>query len=225
MSDVYGLIFDVDGVIGDTEAVNAEATARVFEELFGVSGVKRPDFDDGIGKGAQAYILAAARVHNVQILPEQLAEAERLRERYIIELFSREPSIFDGVLKLINAALDADNFRAAIATSGSREISQAILESTGVPYQRMTYITGDMVKHKKPDPELFLLAAADMEIAPADCVVFEDAPSGVKAAKAAGCKCIAVTNTTSAENLSQADMICGNLTELNLAELISLINI
>lgn len=224
MSDVYGLIFDVDGVIGDTEAVNAEATIKVFEELFGVTGVKRADFDGGIGKGARAYILAAARVHGLDISPQQLDRAEQLREKYIIELFSKEPLIFDGVLDLINAALNADKFKAAIATSGSREISQAILEAVDVPYERMAYVTGDMVKNKKPDPELFLLAAAGMKIAPTNCVVFEDAPSGVQAAKAAHCKCIAVTNTTSAENLSQADIICGSLTEVDLEKLIALIN-
>jgi beta-phosphoglucomutase-like phosphatase (HAD superfamily) len=80
----------------------------------------------------------------------------------------------------------------------------------------MVYINGDHVKNKKPDPELFLLAAERMGIEPADCVVIEDAPNGVQAAKAAGAKCIAVTNSTNAENLSEADLVCDSLEKINL---------
>ncbi|MFA5553283.1 MAG: HAD family phosphatase [Phycisphaerae bacterium] len=224
MGDIYGLIFDIDGVIADTEAVNSQATIRVFEEMFGVSGVTRPDFDAGIGRGAQAYILAAAKIHGLAISQQELEKAEELRERYITELFIKEPRTFEGVLELIDAALEADNFKAAIATSSSRKISQILLKSIGVPYQRMVYITGDMVKRKKPDPELFLLAAKGLKIAPADCVVIEDAPSGVEAAKAAGCKCIAITNTTAAENLFGADLIINSLTETDLEKITALIN-
>jgi len=80
----------------------------------------------------------------------------------------------------------------------------------------MVYITGNEVKNKKPDPELFLLAAKRLGIEPANCVVIEDAPNGVQAAKAAGAKCIAVTNSTTAANLKQADLICDSLEQISL---------
>jgi beta-phosphoglucomutase-like phosphatase (HAD superfamily) len=80
----------------------------------------------------------------------------------------------------------------------------------------MVYINGDHVKNKKPDPELFLLAAERIGIEPADCVVIEDAPNGVQAAKAAGTKCIAVTNSTNAKNLCEADLVCDSLEKINL---------
>ncbi len=80
----------------------------------------------------------------------------------------------------------------------------------------MVYINGDHVKNKKPDPELFLLAAERMGIDPANCVVIEDAPNGVQAAKNAGAKCIAVTNSTSAANLSKADLVCDSLEQIDL---------
>jgi len=59
----YGLIFDVDGVITDTEPVNAQASIEVFADLFGVEGVQRSDFEAGLGRGAEEYVKAAARVH------------------------------------------------------------------------------------------------------------------------------------------------------------------
>ena len=59
---LYGLIFDVDGVIADTEAVNARASIKVFADLFGVEGVVREDYEAGLGRGAEEYVKAGARV-------------------------------------------------------------------------------------------------------------------------------------------------------------------
>ena len=88
----------------------------------------------------------------------------------------------------------------------------------------MVYITGDDVKHKKPDPELFLTAAERIGVEPPGCVVIEDAPNGVAAAKAAGAKCIAVTNATTGDNLRQADMICETLERVDTAKIRELID-
>jgi len=224
MNEIYGLIFDMDGIIADTEAVNARATIRVFEDFFGLRDVKQADFEGGIGKGAEAYILAAAHIHDTKIADEQLAEAAKLREKYIIELFVEEPRTFVGALELINAALNASNFKAAIATSCNRELSREILKAAAVPFHQMIYVTGDKVKNKKPDPELYLTAARELKIEPNDCAVIEDAPSGVQAAKSAGCKCIAVTNTTVADKLLKADIVVESLEEINLEKIIALIN-
>jgi len=113
-------------------------------------------------------------------------------------------------------AMQRQDFRVAIATSGTLEKSRAVLNAAKVPYQKMVYIKGDDVENKKPDPELFLLAAERMGIGPASCVVIEDAPNGVQAAKAAGAKCIAVTNSTNAANLRQADLVCDSLEQIKL---------
>jgi len=217
MNKLYGLIFDVDGVIADTEPVNARVTIRVFEDMLGVKGVKSEDFAAGIGRGAERYIQAAAEVHAVKLTEEQLKAAAQLRERYLIRAMQDEPlPAFPGVLELINGALQRQDFRLAIATSATLELSRAILESAKVPYKRMIYVTGSEVKNKKPHPELFLLAGQRMGIKPANCVVIEDAPNGIQAAKAAGAKCIAVTNSTTATNLSEADLICDSLEQIDL---------
>jgi HAD superfamily hydrolase (TIGR01509 family) len=225
MNKMYGLIFDVDGVIADTEPLNARVTIKVFEDIFGLKGVRPSDFAEGIGKGAEKFVKAAADVHGLQLTDEQIKAAARLREQYLIEAIRKEPlPSFPGVLEIINAALQRKDFRLAIATSATLELSRAILESVKVPYPKMVYITGSEITRKKPDPELFLTAAKRMEIVPADCVVFEDAPSGVQAAKAAGARCIAVTNSTTAENLSGADLICDSLEQINVGIIQKLID-
>jgi beta-phosphoglucomutase-like phosphatase (HAD superfamily) len=122
-------------------------------------------------------------------------------------------------------ALQRDDFRLAIATSGTHEKSRAVLEAAKIPYKKMVYIHGDYVKNKKPDPELFLLAAKGIDIKPANCAVIEDAPNGVQAARNAGAKCIAVTNSTTAENLSHADLVCESLEQIDLNMITDLIDL
>ncbi len=217
MDKLYGLIFDVDGVIADTEAVNARVSIKVFADLLGVEGVVRKDFEAGLGRGAEEYVKAGAKVHGLELTEEQIKKTTQLRQEYFLKILSREPlPPFPGVLELMDKAMKDKNFRLAIATSGTLEKSRAVLEAAKVPYRKMVYINGDHVKNKKPDPELFLLAAERMGIEPANCVVIEDAPNGIQAAKAAGAKCIAVTNSTNAANLSEADLVCESLEQINL---------
>jgi HAD superfamily hydrolase (TIGR01509 family) len=225
MSAKYGLIFDVDGVIADTESVNRRVSIQVFDDLFGLKSVKAEDFAEGLGRGAHEYVKAAARVHNLDLTDEQVEEAVQHRQDLFLEVLKTEPlPAYPGVLELIDVGLADDEFQVAIATSGTLEKSRAALEAAKVPYTRMVYVNGDDVTHKKPHPELFLVAAERMGLAPGCCVVIEDAPNGVQAAKAAGAKCIAVTNTTPAEELAQADEVCNSVAELNLETLKSLVD-
>lgn len=225
MAQQYGLIFDVDGVIADTESVNRRVSVQVFDDLFGVKGVKDEDFTEGLGRGAHEYVKAAARVHNLDLTKEQLDKAVQYRQDLFLEVLKTEPlPPYPGVMELIEAGLSSDDFQVAIATSGTLEKSRAALEAAGIPYTKMVYVNGNDVKRKKPDPELFLIAAQRMGLDPARCVVIEDAPNGVQAAKAAGAKCIAVTNTTPAEQLAQADMICDSLKGVTLETLVTLVN-
>lgn len=225
MNKLYGLIFDVDGVIADSERVNADASIRVFADLFGVHGVQREDFEAGLGRGAEEYVKAAALIHGLKLTHQQIAAATRARQENFLEILEEEPlEPFPGVLELINAALAHDDFHVAIATSSARGKSEAVLQSAKIPYEQMTYITGDDVKNKKPSPELFLTVARNIDIPPQNCVVIEDAPNGVQAAYAAGCKCIAVTNSTSPEKLSQADLIVSSLTQVSIHGIISVLS-
>ena len=224
MNKLYGLIFDVDGVIADTEAVNARASIKVFDELLDIKGIKRADFEAGLGRGAEEYVKAAATVHGLELTEEQIKTATQLRQEYFLKMLSEEPlSPFPGVLELMEKALQRQDFRVAIATSGTLEKSRAVLKSTKISYQKMVYITGSDVKNKKPHPELFLLAAERMGIEPANCVVIEDAPNGIQAARTAGARCIAVTNSTNAANLSDADLVCDSLQQINLETITELI--
>jgi HAD superfamily hydrolase (TIGR01509 family) len=225
MEKLYGLIFDVDGVIADTEPVNARASIRVFAEMFGVKGVVRKDFDAGLGRGAENYMRAAAAVHHLSLADEQIAASALLREKYILEILNSEPlPAFPGILNLIEAGLSRSDFRVGVATSSSRELCRAMLTASGMPYDRLQRVTGSDVKHKKPDPEIFLKAAAKIGLSPDRCVVVEDAPNGVEAARAAGAHCVAVTNSVSADQLARADRIVTCLSTMTLENVAAIID-
>jgi len=224
MTGLYGLIYDVDGVIADTEAVNARASIAMFEELFGLKGVVRADFDKGLGRGAAAYVRAAAEAHGLDLTDAQVSAATEMRQDKFLAMLNEQPlPPFEGVLELMREAMGRPDFRVAIATSSTREKSEAVLQSAQVPYHEITYITGSDVARKKPDPELFVTAALRAGVDPARCVVIEDAPDGVAAAKAAGARCIAVTNSTTADKLAQADWIVASLGEVNVDSVLRLI--
>ncbi len=126
MSKLYGLIFDVDGVIADTEAVNARATIKVFADLFGLEGVVRKDFEAGLGRGAEEYVKAAAGVHGLELTDEQIQKATQMRQEYFLKVLREEPlPPFPGVLELMDKAMQREDFRLAIATSGTLEKSRA----------------------------------------------------------------------------------------------------
>ncbi|MBE0534205.1 MAG: HAD family phosphatase [Phycisphaerae bacterium] len=224
MTGLYGLILDVDGVIADTEAINARASIAMFEESFGLKGMVRTDFDKGLGRGAAAYVRAAAEVHGLELTDAQVSAATEMRQEKFLAMLNEQPlPPFEGVLELMQEAMSRPDFRVAIATSSTREKSEAVLQSAKVPYREITYITGSDVARKKPDPELFLTAALRAGVDPVRCVVIEDAPDGVAAAKAAGARCIAVTNSTTADKLAQADWIVASLAEVDVDSVLKLI--
>jgi beta-phosphoglucomutase len=224
-NNIYGLIFDVDGVIADTESLSSIVTAGVFTELFGIQGVTHDDFNAGRGRGAEAYLRAAALNHGVELTAEQVLRAEEAREsRFLAHLADNPLPAYPGVLELISAAMAEPSLRVAIATSSTRTKSQEVLTSAGVPYDKMVYITGSDVSNKKPHPELFLTSAEKIVVLPDKCLVIEDAPSGIEAAINAGCRCLAVTNSFSADKLGQAHRVIDSLSSISVCDVLEMIS-
>lgn len=219
----YGLIFDMDGVIADTEGLNASASIRAFTELFNLPGVKREDFEAGIGRGAEAYMRAAGGVNGLAMSDDDVRRAVDARQEFLLAMLASDPlPAFPGVLALMQAALASPDWAVAIATGSTQEIADAVIRSAQVPYAQMVVITGSEPHARKPAPDMFLAAAARLGVEPSRCFVIEDAPSGVRAAKAAGATCIAVTNSFDASRLAEADLIVDSLAGISLAMLAGL---
>jgi beta-phosphoglucomutase len=103
-------------------------------------------------------------------------------------------------------------FRMALATSADRVKMEVNLREIGLPPATFhSIVTGLDVGNKKPFPDIYIKAAESIGLEPYECLVVEDAVSGIKAGKAAGCRCLAVTSSFSAKILAEADWTCGSL--------------
>jgi sugar-phosphatase len=109
------------------------------------------------------------------------------------------------------SSLPADRW--AIVTSGLRPVATARLAAAGVPMARVM-VTAESISRGKPDPECYLKGAAELGVAPADCLVVEDAPAGAAAARAAGMRLLGLTTTHAAAELEPADLIVPDLTHI-----------
>ena len=104
---------------------------------------------------------------------------------------------------------------AAVVTSATHELARVRLAAAGIGIAQV--VTFDDVERGKPYPDPFLLAAQRLGVDPADCLVCEDAPSGITAARAAGCAVLAVTTTSEAGALSDADLVVSSLVDVTFA--------
>ncbi|HEU5303670.1 MAG TPA: HAD-IA family hydrolase [Gemmatimonadales bacterium] len=120
----------------------------------------------------------------------------------------------EGAAKLI-AALPVGSW--AVATSGTRSMARERLERVGLPVPGVLVCAEDVL-HGKPSPDVYLLAASGLAIDPAECLVIEDAPAGVEAARAAGMRVVALTTTHRIE-LLDADACAASLAEIHLGRI------
>ena len=132
------------------------------------------------------------------------AEAARVEER---EIADTDVVALPGATAMLAAARPV-----AIVTSGGRRLAEARLRAAGLERPEVL-VSADSISRGKPDPEPYLYAAQRLEIPPSRCTVFEDAPAGVAAGKAAGMCVVALTTTVGAKELAAADHIVGDLAE------------
>jgi HAD superfamily hydrolase (TIGR01509 family) len=102
----------------------------------------------------------------------------------------------------------------AIGSSAPRENVEILMEKMPASRYISTFTSGSELKHGKPDPEVFVKTVNKIGLPPKKCIVVEDAPAGVKAARAAGCRVIGVTGTVSRRQLDDADLVVDSLLEL-----------
>jgi HAD superfamily hydrolase (TIGR01509 family) len=127
---------------------------------------------------------------------------------------------FPGAVRLLNA-LKNGKFKLGLASSAPKENIDLVLSELNLARIFDCIVFGQEVSESKPSPQIYLLAAKKLEVAPNDCVVIEDSPLGVKAAKTAGMKCLAITNTHPLEKLEEADRVVNSLENVDLITLLT----
>jgi beta-phosphoglucomutase len=176
LSDFPGVIFDMDGVLCDSEPFICEAAVRMFVRNHGIA-VCAQDFVPFVGTGENRYLGGVAEKHGVSL-----------------DLERDKKATYDIYLEI--AACRAAGLKLAVATSADRVKLDGNLHEIGIPPETFdARVNGLEVTNKKPHPEIFLLAAQRLGLAAERCLVIEDAPSGIQAGRAAGAKCLGLTTS------------------------------
>jgi HAD superfamily hydrolase (TIGR01509 family) len=213
-SQIRAVIFDMDGVLTDSEPLISEAAIRMFSEK-GVA-VQPEDFLPFVGAGEERYIGGVAEKYR---LPLDLAAAKTRTYEIYLELVPTRLEAFPGAVNLVQSCRAA-GLKVAVASSADRVKIEANLRKIGLPPDQWdAVVCAEDVQLKKPAPDIFLIAARKLEHAPSDCVVIEDAVNGVQAAKAAGMRCVAVAQSFGANKLQMADLIKARIGDVSIAEL------
>lgn len=206
---IQAIIFDMDGVLTDSEPIICAAAMAMFRER-GVA-VQPEDFRPFVGTGENRYIGGVAEKYGVDL---DILEAKRRTYQIYLELVEEGLDPFPGARELVAACRRA-NLRIAVASSADRIKIEANLRKIGLPWKTWdAVVTGEDVQKTKPAPDIFLKAADQLRVEPNLCAVVEDAPSGIAAARAAGMYCIAVAQTFPVTRLGQADMVYSSLREV-----------
>ncbi len=202
---VRAVIFDLDGVMVDTAPYHFQAWQKALAE-FGLE-MSYEQFRSTFGMRNQEIIRA---IFGSRFTSEQVEEIGRRKDLIYRELVYKHLTPMPGLLRLIQD-LKAKRFRIAVATSTSKANASLILKTLKLEHEIVALVTEEDVENGKPDPEIFLKAAEKCLAEPENCIVIEDSPAGIQAAKAAGMKVIALTTTRPPEELKEADLIVENL--------------
>ena len=214
MNRLAAVIFDMDGVLIDSHALHL----RAWRQVLRAGGRKlRSDeeellFDGGKREQILRHFLG-------EVGPEELRRLSEAKDA-LVRGEEDGVQLLPGALELLKA-LAAAGIPRALASSGSRPRVLRTLERLKLAAHFDVVVSGDDVSSGKPDPELFRIAAAKLGVRPEAAIVLEDAVSGVKAAKAAGMRCIAVAAPNRGKQLEQAgaDAVVHSLAELSVARL------
>ena len=207
------ILWDLDGVIADTGDYHYQAWGDIFKEKGAT--FTREDFMRHFGQRHDTIIKFAL---GDDIPPDEFERITERKQREYRRLVTGNIKPLPGAVELITS-LNDHHIKTAIASSAPLENIEIIIRGLGIEECFQAIACGTEVTEGKPSPQIFLLAAEKLGVEPANCVVIEDAIAGVAAAKEAGMKCIAVTNSHPISSLREADLIVSTLEAVDIEDL------
>ncbi|HBR49374.1 MAG TPA: HAD family phosphatase [Nitrospira sp.] len=217
------VIFDFDGVIADTEPLHFEGLRRTLADIQ-ITLTEKDYYTDYLGFDDRGCILEALRVNHHPISSSLVEDLMAKKAIAYMASIKEHLVIFPGVSTFIEEA--AATYPLAIASGALRPEIELVLEQIGLRKAFGHITSAEDVAHGKPHPEPFLQALAGLNrhqstsaIPAQACLVIEDSRPGIRAAKAAGMRVLAVANTHTAQDLHEADAISLSLSETHLDEL------
>lgn len=210
MPNISAVIFDLDGLLVDSEPVQL----RAWELYLARHGHELTDELLAQMYGRRLSDAAAAVVASLELdMPADQVASER--DELFLEMAAGAIPAMPGALELLRQ-LSAMDVRLALATSGHRRYVDLAVASAGIPRVFEVEVTGELVEHGKPAPDTFLVAADLLGLPTEACLVLEDSPNGVRAGRAAGAHVLAVQHLAGRDELiaAGADRVLSSLSEL-----------
>lgn len=211
-----GVIFDMDGVLVDSGPAHLQSWQLLAREMG--RDLTAEQFAHSFGQRSSEII-----THTFGISDDaEIARLDARKESHYRDLIRGRVPAMPGAMELVTS-LHASGVRLAVGSSGPPENVMLVCEEMGLTPLMSAIVTGMDVQRGKPDPQVFQIAAERLRLSPADCVVIEDAPAGIEAAKRAGMACIALSSSHPRERLTSADRVVGSLAEIDAEAIRSLV--
>lgn len=209
---IKALIFDMDGVIIDSEPIHFESDKMAMREY----GIEITDeiLNNYVGVTNPVMLAELKEIYSLDCSVDELLHKQL---KYKFELFgTKKLKMIDGIRELIDL-LKGKGIKVGLASSSPGEFIELILKNLGIINFFDVIVSGEAVSESKPAPDIFLKASALLGVAPDDCLVIEDSEHGVKAAKSAGMGCIGYANANSGnQDLSMADLSVASIRDINI---------
>jgi len=221
MQTLSAMIFDFDGIIADTEPLHFAGLRRTLEEI-GIKLTEAQYYAEYLGYDDRGCFIAALTANRRSTDPATITQLMKRKAVAYLESVKHHQVIFPGIPEFIREAASA--YPLAIASGALRHEIEHILDEAGLRKEFLHITSAEDVTMGKPDPQPFLHALKALQeihhhITAPSCLVIEDSLPGIRSAKAAGMKVLAVTNTHSIQDLHEAHAITHSLKDTSLANL------
>jgi HAD superfamily hydrolase (TIGR01509 family) len=214
------ILFDLDGVLADTEPIHFMMFQRVLKEE-GLPLSRRDYYDKYVGLDDKGCFHAILTAHARPVSPELIQQLIERKAVMLQDSLKAHLGLFPGVVEFVAQA--AARYRLAIVSGALRHEIHYILETAGIRKAFEHITAAEDVHNGKPDPEGYLHALRSLNqtstVHAAECLVIEDTPPGIEAAHGAGMRCLAVANTYPVAQLMTADAIAETLKDYDLTAL------
>jgi HAD superfamily hydrolase (TIGR01509 family) len=207
---IEAVVFDLDGVLVDSEHVWDAAR----KELAAERGRPWPEqaSRDMMGMSSLEW---SRYMHDVVGLPEPPEEISAKVVRRLVEIYQRELPLMDGAVEAVERL--AERWPLGLASSSNRELIDLVLELSDLARYFLATVSSEEVLRGKPAPDVYLEAARRLGVSPARCAAIEDSENGIRSAKAAGIRVLAIPNPRyppAEDALALADDVLASIEEL-----------
>lgn len=203
MKRFEGILFDMDGVLIDSEPIHIQKWREVLK-VYGIETIVSW-FDKFVGVPDEEVASEIVKKYELNKPPHELLEEKRLKYRQFIEFeLPSSPQLIEAISSL-------QHYKLAVVTASKKSDAELITCKIGVNALFQVILGGDEIQNNKPSPEIYLKAIEELGISPNTGIAVEDSTPGVQAAKNAGLYVIGIKNSMVQQNLKTADHICDNI--------------